>query len=142
METVESIRNAFKTRYPDVDDDEFSFTYSGFIHENPMTAIGVVLVSCVVLGTTDVNRLAEFTKYSQRFIGAIAANMENNSLWKDGKYLCEAWSSGNMLPRDEEEDHEFWEHIDIADGSSWEPNAKSSLSLDAGAIFWNEKLVN
>jgi len=49
-----------------------------------MTAIGVVLISSIVLGTTEVNRLAEFTRYDKRFIRAISGNMENSRLWKDG----------------------------------------------------------
>jgi hypothetical protein len=75
-------------RYPDVDNDQFSLEHSGFIHEHPMSAIGV---ASVVPGTTDVNRQAEFTRYSQRFIRAIAANMENSRLWKDGNYDYEGW---------------------------------------------------
>lgn len=129
-------------RYPDVDDDQFSIDHSGFIHENPMTAIGVVLISSIVLGTTDADRLAEFTKYGKPFIRAIAVNMENSNLWRDGKYDCAGWSCGNLFPRDEKEDHEFWEHISIADGSMWSADAKSLQSEDAGAVFWTMKRVN
>src|SRR4051794_4102703 len=39
------IRSAFDRRYPDVEDDQFSIERSGFIHEHPLTAIGVVLIS-------------------------------------------------------------------------------------------------
>jgi hypothetical protein len=141
--TAEDIRSAFKARYPDVDDDQFSIEHSGFIHENPITAIGVVLISSVVLGTTEVNRLVEFTGYSKEFIRAIAANMQNSHLWRDGKYDCAEWSSGNnLLPRDEKEDREFSEHIQIAEGSVWSADAKSRPSEDAGAVFWDVKLVS
>jgi len=58
-----------------------------------MTAIAVVLISSIVLETTKVNKLAEFTGYSKRFIGSIAPNMENNRLWEDGTYKCESWQS-------------------------------------------------
>ena len=70
METVEDMRKAFTTRYPEVDDDEFSAKKSGFVHENPITAIGIVLISSIVLGTCDPTKLAGFTKYSERFIRA------------------------------------------------------------------------
>ena len=96
MRTGEEIRNAFRARYPDVDDDQFSIEHSGFAHEHPMTAIGVVLISSVLLGTTDVDPLAEFTRYSKQFIRAISSNMYNSRLWKDGKYYCNAWSCNSF----------------------------------------------
>lgn len=142
MRTGEDIRNAFRARYPDVDDDQFSIEHSGFGHEHPMTAIGVVLISSVLLDTTDVDRLAEFTRYSKQFIRAISLNMENSRLWKDGKYDCAAWSCNNLLPRDEKQDQEFWEHIEIASGSLWTSNATSLHSEDACAVFWDIKRVN
>jgi hypothetical protein len=46
--TAEDIRDAFKARYPEVDDDDFTLEHSGYVHENPMTAIGVVLISSLV----------------------------------------------------------------------------------------------
>src|SRR5215831_12655784 len=103
LNTAEEIRKALRQNYPDVDDDEFSMKHSGFIHEHPMTAIAVVLISSIVLGTTEVNKLAEFTGYSKRFIRTIAWNMENNRLREDGKYNCASWSSGNLLPRNRHE---------------------------------------
>lgn len=142
MKTAEEIREAFTARYPDVDDDEFSLEHSGFAHEHPMTAIGVVLVSSIVLGTTDVNKLVEFTRYSERFVHAIAVNMENSRLWKAGKYDCSSWSSGNLLPRNAGEDNVFWEHIMVAEGSMWMPDAGTHKSENSCAIFWNEKLVH
>jgi hypothetical protein len=74
MKTLEEIRTAFDVRYPGVEDDQFSIECSGFSHEHPLTAIGVVLISSIVLGTSDVNRLAEFTRYDKRFLRAISAN--------------------------------------------------------------------
>ena len=142
MKTAQDIRRAFTKRYPDVDDDEFTREHSGFIHENPMTAIGVVLISSIVLGTTEVSRLAEFTKYSQAFIQVIAVNMENSRLWKDGKYDCAGWSSGNLLPRDEKEDSKFWDHIEVAEGTRFTPDAESFRSKDTGKVFWNIKSMN
>jgi hypothetical protein len=49
---------------------------SDFAHEIAI----VVLISSLVLGTTDPTKLAEFTKYSERFVGAIAFNMESCGL--------------------------------------------------------------
>ena len=142
MKTAEDIRRAFGMRYPEIDDDEFSIEHSGFVHENPMTAIGVVLISSVVLGTTDVNRLSEFTKYGREFVRVIAVNMENSCLWRDGKYDCAGWSCGNPLPSDEKGDREFWDHIQIAEGSMWTAEAEPLLRQDSGAVFYNLKLVN
>ena len=107
-----------------------------------MTAIEVVLISSIVLGTTEVNKLAEFTDYSKRFIRTIAWNMENNRLWEDGKYKCASWSSGNLLPRNRHEERLFWDDVAVAEGSCWTQNAKSGDSVDACTIFWNEKRVN
>lgn len=56
--TAEDIRSAFRAGYPDVDDDEFSVEHSGFGHEHPMTAIGVVLISSVLLGTSHTRKTA------------------------------------------------------------------------------------
>jgi len=140
--TVEDIRNALKARYPDVDDDQFSIEHSGFAHEHPMTAIGVVLISSVLLGTTDVDRLAEFTRYSKQFVRALSSNMDNSRLWKDGKYYCDAWSRNSLLPCDEKQDQEFWEHIEIASGSLWTTDARSLSSVDTCTVFWDLKLVN
>jgi hypothetical protein len=142
MTTAEDIRTAFGMRYPDVDDDQFSIEHSGFAHENPLTAIGIVLISSAVLGTTDVDRLAGFTKYGREFIRVIACNMENSRLWRDGKYHCAWWSCGNLLPRGENGDSEFWDHIQIAEGSMWTAEAEPLLRHDAGAVFYNLKLVN
>jgi len=142
MKMAEDIRRAFGMRYPDVDDNQFSIEHSGFVHEHHMTAIGIVLISSIVLGTTDVNRLTEFTKYGREFIRVIAVNMENSRLWRDSKYDCAAWSCGNPLPRDERADREFWDHIQIADGSMWTAEAEPLLRRDAGAVFYNLKLVN
>jgi hypothetical protein len=140
--TLAEIRSAFTARYPDVDDDQCSIAFSGFVHEHPMTAIGVVLISSVWLDTTDVDQLAGFTKYSKMFIRAISVNMKNSHLWNDAKYDCAGWSCGNRLPRNKKQDIEFWEHIEVAAGSMWTQEADSDLSEDACTIFWNLKRVN
>jgi hypothetical protein len=142
MKTAEDLRRAFANRYPDVDDYDFSLEHSGFAHEHPLTAIGVVLLSAVLLGTTDVNKLVEFTKYSSRFVRAIALNMENSRLWKNGKYRSTPWSSNNLLPTNKTEDDCFWEHILIAEGSEWKADAMTDTSAEASMIFWAEKKAN
>ena len=141
MNTAEDLRKAFTDRYPDVENHEFSLEHSGFAHEHPLTAIGVVLLSAVVLGTTDVSKLVEFTKYSERFVRAIALNMENSRLWKDGKYHS-TWSSHSLLPINESEDACFWDHILIAEGSQWAADAETDTSIDSSMVFWNEKKAN
>jgi hypothetical protein len=142
MKTAPDIRAAFKKRYPDVDDEGFSIECSGFVHEHPMTAIATVLISSIMLATTDVSRLATFTGYSERFVSAIAVNMANSRLWKNGEYECGGWSSGNLLPRNLEEDSEFWEHIQIAEGSLFCADVESIFIENASEIFWREKRAN
>ncbi len=142
MKTAEDLRKAFKARYPDVDDYDWALEHSGYAHEHPMTAIGVVLLASVVVRTTDVIKLVKFTGYSRRFVRAIAMNMENSRLWQDGKYDHMGWSSLRLFPRNKREQTEFWDHIEIAEGSMWAANAKTDQSEDASAIFWNEKLVH
>lgn len=114
MKTAEDLRKAFKARYPDVDNHDWALEHSGSVHEHRMTAIGVVLLASVLLRTTDVTELVKFTRYSRRFVHAIAMNMENSRLWKGGKYDYSGWSS--VFPRNKREEREFWDHICIAEG--------------------------
>ena len=60
MMTAKEIRNALENRYPDVTDSEFNIAQSGFAHEYPLIAIGVVLISAIVLATTDAAKLAQY----------------------------------------------------------------------------------
>src|SRR5438552_2097517 len=57
-----------------------------------------------------VDLLADFTRYSKQFVCAISSNMDNSRLWKDGKYYCDAWSCNSLLPCDEKQEQESWEH--------------------------------
>ena len=66
MMTAKEIRNALENRYPDVTDSEFNIAQSRFAHEHPLIAIGVVLISAIVLATTDAAKLAQYTNYSKR----------------------------------------------------------------------------
>jgi len=52
------------------------------------------------------------------------------------------WSSANLLPCNEQEDSEFWDHIRIAEGSVWTADANSLASEDACSTFWDVKRVN
>ena len=74
------IREALEKSYPDVTDLEFSIEHSGSAHEHPLIAIGVLLISSIVLETTAPAKLAEFTRYSERFMLAVARNMEISGL--------------------------------------------------------------
>lgn len=141
FETPESIRKALIERYPDVNNDEFSIQHSGFVHDHPMIPIGVVLISAVVLGTTDPLKLAEFTNYSERFVRVIAVNMTNCQIWKDNEYDCSSWSSGSVMPSNRQEDDAFWEHIEIADGPTWHTGTDRALTQDACFIFWEDMLA-
>jgi len=113
--------------YPDVDDDLEHY-------EHPMTAVGVVLLSAALVGTTKVKELARFTGYSRHFISAIVTNMQNNRLWIDG-YDCSSWLS----PDGAIDKKSLWEHIDLACGVLWLPGCDSDVSADTCMVYWNER---
>ena len=140
MTTIQEVQAAMKAHYPNDYYDEVALRRFGSIQERSMIALGIVLVSSLVLETTDVSRLASFTTYSRRFIAAVARNMENSRLWKDGKYDCSAWSSGNFLPRNRYEEEIFWDHVCIAEGTAWmSEEAESHGAGDPCAIFCEDK---
>ena len=136
--TAEDIRKALIDRYPDVNDYECTIEHSGFAHDNPIMAIDVVLISSVVLGTTDSIKLVQFTKYSERFVRAIAINMENSGIWKDHRYDCSSWLSGGLIPSTDAEDYAFWEHVEIAAGGMWHKDANRDIIQDSSSIFWDD----
>ena len=127
---IEDIRLEFNTRFPDVNDPPED--------EHPMTAVGIVLISAIILGTTDIARLAKFTGYSENFISAIAFNMIQNKLWVQGMYdhsQCSRWYAPDGVISDESV---FWEHIDMACGNLWMPGVETR-SLDPCMIYWGER---
>jgi hypothetical protein len=132
------IRDALERRYPEVTDPEFNLEQSGVAHEHPLIAIGVVLISSIALATTDPVRLAEYTRYSERFVRAVAANMEISGLWRDDKYDCSDWECGQLLPFPE--NRAFWDHVLIGEGSLWNSGTHSRVTRDSGLIFWRDKL--
>jgi hypothetical protein len=137
--TIEEIREFMKKRYHDAEDDESAIQSSGHVHEHALIALGIVLLSSVALGSTDVDQLVEFTQYSRKFIGAIARNMENSRLWRDGKYDAQWSSESNVFPRDENEDRQFWDDIHVAEGTAWTHDTKSEAAEDPCATFWKDK---
>ena len=105
------IREALEKSYPNVTDLEFSIEHSGSAHEHPLIAIGVLLISSIVLETTAPAKLAEFTRYSERFMRAVARNMEISGLWANDRYDCWSWSRGEHVPQPE--NREFWDHAEL-----------------------------
>jgi hypothetical protein len=137
--TFEEIRTTVKDRYHHDENDRVALQFSGFIHDLPLIAICIVLVSAVVRGTANVDQLSDFTRYSKGFIAAIAYNMENSGLWKEGRYDASDWSpNGNPLPRNEHEEEQFWEHVDIGEGS-YSTSRAQLPAADPSAIFWEDK---
>ena len=103
-----------------------------------MTAVGIVLVSSVILQTTDVSKLARLTRYSQNFISAVAFNMTHNKLWAGDQYDQREylrWFSPDGFITD---DHAFWEHIEIACEGMWMPGIETG-SLDTCKVYWDEQ---
>jgi hypothetical protein len=138
MLTATEIRDALQERYPEVTDPEFNLEHSGLAHEHPLIAIGVVLISSVVLGTTDPVSLVEYTSYSERFVRAVAANMQISGLWRDDKYDCSDWQCGQLIPS--AENRAFWDHVLIGEGSLWKSRTHSKLTRNSGLLFWRGKL--
>ena len=133
MITAAEIRDALERRYPDVTDPDFNLQHSGVVHEHPLIAIGVVLISSNILATTDPVRLVEYTRYSKRFVRAIAANMEISGLWRNDKYDCSDWECSQLLPSPE--NRAFWDHVLIGEGSLWKRGTHSRLTRDSCLIF-------
>ena len=137
MITAVEIRDALEERYPDVTDSEFNLEHSGFPHEHPLIAIGVVLISSIVLDTTNPVRLVGYTGYSERFVRAVAANMQISGLWRDDNYDCSDWQCGQLMPPPE--NRCFWDHVLIGEGSLWKSASHSQLTRDSSLIFWRDK---
>jgi hypothetical protein len=92
------IREALEKSYPDVTDLEFSIEHSGSAHEHPLIAIGVLLISSIVLETTAPAKLAEFTRYSERFMRAVARNMETVDYGRMIDTIVGVGPAANMYP--------------------------------------------
>jgi hypothetical protein len=131
------IREALEKCYPDVTDLEFSIKHSGFAHEHPLIAIGVLLISSIILKTTAPSKLAQFTRYSERFVRAVARNMEISGLWANDRYDFSSWYRGELVPP---ENREFWDHILIGEGSLWQRSTDCQLTQYTSLVFWADKL--
>src|SRR6266550_7777465 len=129
--TVVDLRPIMQFLYPEVEDERDDDDP----YEHPMTAVGIVLLSAAVMGTTKAKQLILFTGYSRSFISAILINMQNNKLWLDGKYDCSPWISADGTI----DKTEFWDHIEIACGSLWLPVGDTSISMDTCMIYWDER---
>ena len=71
---VKDLRPILQAMYPDVEDGrEDNENY-----EHPLTAVGLVLMSAAIIGTTEAAKLTLFTGYSRSFISAITLNMRSN----------------------------------------------------------------
>jgi hypothetical protein len=137
MITAAEIRDVLEGCYPEVTDSEFNREHSGVAHEHPLIAIGVVLISSIVLATTDPVRLVEYTKYSERFVRAVAANMQISGLWRNDKYDCSDWQCGQLMPAPE--NRAFWDHVLIGGGSLRKSGMHTQLTEDSSLIFWRDK---
>jgi hypothetical protein len=104
-------------------------------YEHPLNAIGVVLLSAAIFGTTDVAKLSQFTGYSCPFISSIRAHMENNGLWADGRYDTSMWlrSDGTI------DGDRLWEHVMFAEGDLYVAEGVHRISAEPCSIFWDER---
>jgi hypothetical protein len=126
---IEDVRLEFNCRYPEANDPPQT--------EHPMTAVGIVLISAIILGTTEISELVTFTGYSENFISAIAFNMTHNKLWVDGAY-DESQFSTWLSPDRTSDDVKFWDHIEIACGNMWRLGVEK-VSFDAYKIYRAEQ---
>lgn len=128
---VEDIRLKFNIKYPDVNDPPGT--------EHPMVAVGIVLVSSAILGTGEIEKLVKFTGYTREFVSAIAFYMQNNNLWVNDQFQESQYQKWFAPDGTIHNDDEFWENIQIACGTVWQPGADTSVSLDTCKIYWDEQ---
>jgi hypothetical protein len=127
---VEDIRLQLNSRYPDVNDPPET--------EDPMIAVGIVLISAIILGTTDISGLVKFTGYSENFISAIASNMTQNKLWVNGGYDESQFSKWFSFDGVISNDLAFWRHIEMACGIVRIPGFET-VSFDPCEIYRDER---
>ena len=63
----------------------------------PIFPVMVVLFSAAMMRNANSAFLEQFTRYRREFIDAITANMSNNGLWKDDRYLACGWLDAAAL---------------------------------------------
>ena len=128
---VKDLRPILQAMYPDVEDGRDDNEN----YEHPLTAVGLVLMSAAIIGTTEAAKLTLFTGYSRSFISAITLNMRNNHLWIDSRYDVSTWlSSDGTIDADA-----LWTHIEIACGNEFVPAAHPHLSSDPCMVYWDER---
>ena len=96
--------------------------------DNPMFAVMLVVYLAAVTTSVDPRFLSYVTGYSARFVRTIYWNMWINGLWTKGYYDASVWFSENKII----DDIEFWEQIQVADGSAFCSGVDSSMSIDPG----------
>jgi hypothetical protein len=80
----------------------------------PIFPVMVVLFSAAMMRNANPAFLEQFTRYRREFIDGIAANMANNGLWKDDRYLACGW-----LDEGHFDEEEFGQQVDVAMGTLW-----------------------
>src|SRR5262249_19363159 len=116
--------------YPDVEDGRTD----NASYEHPLTAIGIILLSAALMGTIELRTLTAFTPYSQEFVSSVVLNMLNNRLWTDQGYDHSAW----LLEDGTIEAEQLWEHVEMACGALWKPNAATEFAADPCGVYWDE----
>ena len=127
---VADLRPILQTVYPELEDERDNDGY-----DHPMAAVGLVLLSAAIIGTIETSELVLFTAYSRHFISAITLNMQNNKLWMEGRYDVSTWLSSDGTI----DQAGFWDHIEIACGTLWQPAADSNISADTCKVYWDER---
>jgi hypothetical protein len=127
---VNVIRQMLNARFPELDNAPE--------REHPLIAIGVVLVTAVILGSTDLRHLSTLTGYSCRFISAVSSNMRRSGLWSAQGYKPDRvrrWFSPAELVRN---GTAFWEDVQVAEGSMQTQGVEISEKADPCKVYWDD----
>lgn len=100
--------------------------------------MGALLFGAAFLNTTDVVTLLRFTRYSPNFVSAVAFNMTNNKLWRDGCYDTSSW----LRPDGSVDEEQFYELVACAEGDLRMPACDNNISAQPCWIYWDEERRN
>ena len=97
--------------------------------DNRRFAVYVVLLSAVILNTTDPWALQEFTGYAPRFVNAVLVNLRLNKLICRGRCKTSRWLKDDYI-----DDYRFWEEIKVASGTMYFEDAAVNRTTDVDYI--------
>ena len=130
--TVADLEKIMLDLYPHLEPEHPGHVFHALIR------MGALLLGAAFLNTTDVVTLVRLTGYSPNFVSAVAFNMTNNKLWRDGSYDTSAW----LRPDGSIDEKQFYEHVACAEGDLWMPACDNDISTEPCWIFSDEHRRN